>query len=147
MSASNWFENALQKLIFNNENIPGIGDTTGVRGSQAAGKLYVALHTADPEEAGDQTSNEVSYTGYERIGLDRSSSAFTVTDNQTKNASNVEFGVNGSESPVTITHFSIGVNASGASNIVMRGQLTVPFVCSPGIAPKFFAEQLQTTVD
>lgn len=31
------------------------------------GNVYVSLHTADPGEGGDQTTNEVSYTSYARV--------------------------------------------------------------------------------
>ena len=54
MSKGNTFENDLLLLIFNNTNIANLGDATGIRGSSAAGSLYLALHTTDPGEAGDQ---------------------------------------------------------------------------------------------
>jgi hypothetical protein len=59
MSKSNSLENALLLLIFNNTNFANVGDATGVRGSTTAGSLYLSLHTADPGEAGDQTTSEI----------------------------------------------------------------------------------------
>lgn len=35
--------------------------------------LYLSLHSADPAETGDQTTNEISYTGYARVALTKSS--------------------------------------------------------------------------
>lgn len=48
MSASNAFESALLLLILNNTNIANLGDATGVRGSAAAGSVYVAPHRGCP---------------------------------------------------------------------------------------------------
>ncbi len=62
MSKSNTFENDLLALIFNNTDIADIGDAGGLQNSAAAGSLYVALHTSDPGEAGNATTNETAYT-------------------------------------------------------------------------------------
>ena len=62
MSKSNSLENGLLELIFKNTNLANIGDATGLRGSTTAGNLFFSLHTGDPGEAGDQTTNETSYT-------------------------------------------------------------------------------------
>lgn len=64
MSKGNTFENDLLLLIFNNTDAALIGDATGLRGSSTAGSLYVALHTADPGEAGTAaTGGKVSGGG------------------------------------------------------------------------------------
>jgi hypothetical protein len=43
-----------------------------------AGTLYLSLHTGTIGAGGDQTTNEVAYTGYSRVPVTRSSSgAFT----------------------------------------------------------------------
>jgi hypothetical protein len=52
MPLSDTFENDLMLLVFNNTNCADVGDATGLRGSSTAGSLYIALHTADPGEAG-----------------------------------------------------------------------------------------------
>lgn len=122
MSKGNTFENDLLLLLFNNTNIALVGDATGLRGSSVAGSLYVALHTADPGEAGDQTTSEATYTGYARVAVARSGAGWTVTGNAVENAGAITFGActSGSE---TITHWSIGVASSGASKILYRGSL------------------------
>ena len=63
MSASNSFETSLLQHILQNADIANIGDATGLRGSTTAGNLYIALHTADPGEAGNQGTSEANYTG------------------------------------------------------------------------------------
>ena len=60
MSKSNTFENDLLLLVFNNTDITLIGDAAGLQNSAAAGSLYVSLHTSDPDEDGDQTTNETT---------------------------------------------------------------------------------------
>ena len=46
MSKTAAYANALQLLVFNNTNIANVGDATGLRGSTAAGQLFISLHTA-----------------------------------------------------------------------------------------------------
>ncbi len=81
MSKTNSLENSLLLHIFNNSDIANIGDATGLRGSSTAGSLYVSLHTGDPGEAGDQTTNECAYTSYARVAVARSGAGWTVTGN------------------------------------------------------------------
>src|ERR1035438_9604263 len=50
--------------------------TSVIAGDRAATSttttLWVALHTADPGNAGNQTTSEAAYTGYARIATQRS---------------------------------------------------------------------------
>ncbi len=91
MSKSNAYETALLQLVFQNSTIANIGDATGLRGSTTAGQLFFSLHSADPGEVGTQATNEVSYTGYARVGVARSGAGFTVTDSSVSPAANVDF--------------------------------------------------------
>lgn len=91
MSKSDAFENSILLLIFNNTNIADIGDATGLRGSTAAGSLYLSLHTADPGEAGTQATSEIAYTGYARVAVARSSAGFTVTADTVTLTANADF--------------------------------------------------------
>jgi len=146
MSASNTFENDLMLLFFNNTNIANIGDATGVRGSSTAGSLYIALHTADPGEGGDQTTSEATYTSYARVAVARSSGGFTVSGNSISNTAAVTFpaATGGSN---TITHFSIGSASSGTGKILLSGALNASLAVSNLIIPEFAAGQLTATVD
>lgn len=150
MSASNAFENDLLLLIFNNTNIANIGDATGVRDSTVAGSLYVALHTADPGEGGNQSTNETSYTGYVRQAVARSGAGWTVsgsTPTQVANAANVDFPASSSGTP-TITHFSVGYESAGATKIIVSGALTSSQVINLGATPnRFAAGSLVATLD
>jgi hypothetical protein len=122
MSKGNTFENDLLLLIFNNTDIALIGDAAGLQNSAVAGSLYVALHTADPGEAGSQNTSEISYTGYARAAVARSGAGWTVSGNSVSNAAAISLGACTAGSG-TATHFSIGTDSSGAGKILYKGAL------------------------
>lgn len=145
MSKGNTFENDLLLLIFNNTNIADVGDATGLRGSSTAGSLYVSLHTADPGETGNQTTNEASFTNYARIAVARSGSGWTVSGNAVSNTSAVTFAQAGSSQ--TITHFAIGVASSSTGKVLYKGALTASLAVANGITPSFAAGDIDVTED
>ena len=122
MSKTNTFENELLLHIFQNADIALIGDAAGLQNSAAAGSLHVSLHTADPGEAGDQTTSETAYTNYARVAVARTAGGWTVSSNQVSNAAAINFaqcGLTGA----TITHWGIGTDASGAGKLLYKGPL------------------------
>ena len=136
MSKSNAWENALLLLLFNNTNAANIGDATGLRGSSTAGSFYVSLHTADPGEAGDQTTNEAGYTGYARIGIARSGAGWVVTGNSVSPAANIDFGECTASAGSPITHFGIGTDSSGAGTLLYSGTITPNITMAVGVIPR-----------
>lgn len=146
MSKSNSWETALLALLFNNTNAANIGDVTGLRGSSSAGSLYVSLHSADPGEAGSQTTNEISYTGYGRVGVGRSGSGWTVSGNQASNVSAITFGACSGGS-ATAAYFGVGTDPSGAGTLIYSGQLSASLSISSGITPTFDPAALTVTED
>lgn len=139
MSKSNSFENSLLLLLFNNSNIANIGDATGVRGSSSAGSLYLSLHTSDPAEGGDQTSNEISYTGYARVAVARSGAGFTVSGASVTLAANQDFGEMTAGAGGTVTHFGIGSASSGAGQLLYSGAVSPNILISAGVTPRLKA--------
>ena len=146
MSKGNTFENELLLLVFNNTAIALIGDASGLQPSATAGSLYVALHTADPGEAGNQTTNEAAYTSYARVAVARSGAGWTVTGNAVTNAALVQFP-QCTGSSETETHFSIGTAPSGTGKILYRGALSASLAVSSGIQPQFGAGDLDGSED
>ncbi len=136
MSKSNSWENGLLLLLFNNTNFANVGDATGLRGSSAAGSLYVSLHTSDPGEAGSQTTNETGYTGYARVAVARSGAGFTVTTNSVSPAANVDFGECSASPGGAITHFGIGTDSSGAGTLLYSGTVTPNITVAVGVIPR-----------
>lgn len=145
MSKTNTWENDLLLLMFNNTNSSLHGDATGLRGSSTAGSYYVSLHTADPGEAGDQTTNEIAYTSYARVAVNRASGAggFTVSTNTAAFASAVTFpqGTGGSG---TATYFGIGCSSSGAGKLLYKGAISPNVVCGNLITPQINAGTVVT---
>ena len=122
MSKTNTFENDLLLHIFQNADITLIGDAAGLQNSAAEGSLYISLHTADPGEAGDQTTSETAYTNYARVAVARNSGGWTVSSNQVSNAAAIAFaqcGLTGA----TITHFGVGTASSGAGKLLYKAPL------------------------
>jgi hypothetical protein len=136
MSKGNTFENDYLKLVFNNVAIPLIGDASGLQPSAAAGSLYFALHTADPGETGDQTTNETTYTGYTRMAVARTTGGFTVTANAVNLVNNLDFPACTASPGAAITHFSIGTASSGAGKILYKGTATPNVTMAAGVIPR-----------
>ena len=146
MSLSNASETALLNLLFNNTAWALIGDASGLQPSAAPGSFYVALHTADPGEAGAQNTTEAAYTGYARVAVARSAGGFTVSGNQVSNTATVQFGECTAGS-ATVTYFTVGTAASGAGSVIYRGALSASRSISAGITPLFNAGALTGTAD
>jgi hypothetical protein len=146
MSKGNTFENELLLLIFNNTDIANIGDAAGLQNSATAGSLYVALHTADPGEAGNQSTSEANYTGYARVAVARSGAGWTVSGNAVSNAAAVTFGACTAGSS-TCTYFSVGKEASGATALLYSGALSASLAVTAGITPSFAIGELDITED
>jgi hypothetical protein len=119
MSKSSTFANDVLKLVFNATAIANVCDNAA---ASPLTNLQVALHSADPLNAGDQTTSEVAYTGYARVAVARTTGGWTVTGNSVSPVATIAFGACTAGS-ATATHFSVGVASSGASKILRRGVL------------------------
>lgn len=146
MSKSNTFENDLLQLLFNNVDIADIGDAGGLQNSSAAGSFYIALHTADPGEAGTASTNETSYTNYARVAVARTVGGWTVSGNTVTNTAQITFPQCGATG-ATITHGSITTASSGASKIIYKGALSSSLAVAENITPFFAATSVSVTED
>ena len=135
MSKTNTFENDLLLHLFNNSAITLVGDAAGLLPSAAPGSLYISLHTADPGEAGDQTTSETTYTSYARVAVARSGAGWTVSGNSVSPAAAINFpACTGSTS--TVTHFGVGTASSGAGKMLYKGTVTPNIAVSNGVTPQ-----------
>jgi hypothetical protein len=132
MSKSNAFENSLLKLIFNATAIANLADNAA---SSPLTNLYVSLHTADPGEAGDQSTSEATYTGYARVAVLRTTGGWTVTNNSVSPVSNIDFA-NCTGGTNTITYFGVGSASSGAGVLYYSGTVTPNISVSSGVTPR-----------
>jgi hypothetical protein len=146
MSMTNAAEANLLNLLFVNIDWANIGDAAGLQNSATAGSFYVSLHTADPGEAGDQSTSEVAYTSYARVAVARSAGGWTLTAQTISNTALVQFPT-ATGGTATATYFGIGTDLSGAGNLLMSGALTSSLSISNGIQPQFAAGALTVTVD
>jgi len=132
MSKGNTFENDWLRLVFNATAIANMADNAG---SSPLTNLHVSLHTADPGEAGDQTTSETTYTSYARVAVARTSGGWTVTANSVSPAANIDFP-QCSGGTATITHFAVGTAASGAGKVLYKGTVTPNISVSNGVIPR-----------
>lgn len=133
MSKSNFWENAILNLLFNATAIANIADNAV---SSPLTQLFVALHTADPGEGGNQSTSEISYTGYARIGVNRNSGGWvTATTGSTGPVANIVFGTMSGGAGGTVTFASIGVASGGATNILYSGSVTPSIVVTNSVQP------------
>ena len=129
---SDTFENDWLKLIFQATAIANIADNAA---SSPLTNLHIALHTADPGEAGVQNTSEATYTGYARVTVARTAGGWTVTGSSVSPVAAISFpactaGTN------TITHWSVGVASSGATKILYSGAVTPSISVSNGVTPQ-----------
>lgn len=132
MPKSAYLDNALLLLLFNGTAIANLAVNAT---SSPLTTLYLALHTADPTAAGTQSSNEITYTGYTRTPVLRTSGGWTVSGNSAGPTATISWPV-GTGGSGTATFFSVGVASSGASQILYSGPITPPIVCGAGVTPQ-----------
>lgn len=113
----------------------------------AIGTLYVSLHTADPGDAGTQSTSEVAYTGYARVGVSRTAGGWSVAGGVASNVAPVLFPINSGVTTPTATHFGIGTAANGAGVLLYSGALTANLMIPAMGEPNFPAGQLQIVED
>jgi hypothetical protein len=106
--------NDLLKLYFNATAIANIADNAA---SAPLTNLYFGLHSAWPGSAGNQTTSEISYTGYARVAVARTSGGFTVTANAVSPVATVAFGQCTAGS-ATAMFATIGTASSGTGKII-----------------------------
>jgi len=141
MSKVNAFETALLELIFENADLAGIGDATGLVKSTVAGNFYIALFTDDPGETGS-IANEADYTGYARKAISRAEGSWTTADGATENTAAITFDACTGGSNI-ITHFGICKgDVEGIADLIYYGELYSSLVVSNGITPEFAAGAL-----
>ncbi len=135
MSFSNAAETAVLEQVFIGTALPWNGNTN----------LWLALHTADPGEAGTATTSEATYTSYARVLVTRATD-FTVSGASVSNTNQEAFPQSTGGSNI-ITHASIVTTASGAGTIIARAALTSSITVTTGVQPLFAASALSFTLD
>lgn len=132
---SDTFEQNILKLLLNATAIANVADNAA---TSPLTNIYVALHTADPGDAGTQSTSEATYTSYARVAVARTTGGWTISGTSPTQAvpvATVSFpactgGTN------TITHMSLGVASSGATAIIASGAISPTIAVSTGVTPQ-----------
>lgn len=122
-AASNYLENKIIDNVLRGVNF--VPPTT----------TFVALHTANPGEAGASEITTAAFPAYARRDAAAGGAASTgwlaPTDGVTKNAKQMIYPVYDGAAPLTVTHYSIWDAATGG-NMLIYGQLTASRTLNPG---------------
>lgn len=132
MSMSNSLENSLLLLLFNATTFANVAINAT---SSPIANIEMSLHTADPGEAGDQTTSEATYTSYARVAVARTSGGWTVSTNTVVPAANIDFpaGTGGSG---TVTHYGYGTAHTSTGVLLASGTVTPNIVTGNGVTPR-----------
>jgi len=132
MTISNTTENAILNLIFSATTWANYAINAS---ASPETNIVVALHTADPADAGTQSTTEAAYTSYARVNVARAAGWTTASVGSVSPAANVDFP-NGGGGSGTVTYFSTGKSGGGASAILFSGTVTPNIVTGSGITPR-----------
>ena len=132
MSIANATETALLALIFNATAWANYADDAA---SSPQTDIAVALHSADPGEAGTMATSEAAYTSYARASVARSSGGWAVSGNSVSPVAAIDFaaGTGGGE---TVTYFSVGKTGGGSAAILFSGTVTPSIATGDGVTPR-----------
>lgn len=113
---------------------------------RANASRWVALHTADPGEAGTAVTSEATFGSYARVLVTAATGFTAAAAGSSSNTGVIAFPecTSGSES---ITYCSIVTTASGAGEILYSGAVTTPRTISSGITGQFAIGGLVVTED
>lgn len=127
------FKNDLLRLFFHGVAIDNLADNAA---ASPLTEFFVALHTADPGGAGNQSTNECAYTNYARQSIGRNDTDIDVTANVMSFNVNVPFPAGVSGDNETITHVSVGVALGGATKIIAYGPYSPNQTVAEGVTPR-----------
>ncbi len=120
-----------------------VGAGTGAATSTTT-TLWVALHTADPGNAGNQATNEVAYTNYARIATNRSNAgaaswviSTTFSPCSVFPSSAIGFAQCTTSSTVVITNWSVGTfqSAGTTTGLYYCGTVTPNIALNTNVTP------------
>lgn len=103
--------------------------------------LYLSLHIGAVGLGGNQSTNEVSYTGYARIPILRNNTTGEFSVSVAASSANQNLLAFGNATagtfPITATHAAIGENSSGVGTVIATGALASSLIINLNINPQF----------
>ena len=107
-------------LFFNAAAMANVADNASVA---PLTNLFLALHTANPGAAGNQSTSEATYAGYARQPVLRTSGGFTVAGQSVSLAAAVTFPAAPTGATDILTFWSVGTLVSGAGQVFYSGPI------------------------
>lgn len=107
---------------------------------------YIALHTADPGDAGTAVTSECAFGSYARVAVTAATGFTAAAAGSSSNTAEISFPECSSGSEL-VTYVSIVTTASGAGDIIYSGALTASRTISSGITGRFAIGGLVITED
>lgn len=133
MSISDTTENAILNAIFRAVAWANYLDNAA---TSPETNIAMALHTADPGDAGTMQTSEAAYTSYARVNVARTTGGWTAAaGGSISPAAAVNFPV-GTGGTGTGTHFSSGKTGGGAAAILWSGTITPNVAFGNGVQPQ-----------
>jgi hypothetical protein len=131
MSKGNALESEILALLFNGTAIANLAMNTT---SSPVTTLTVALHTADPGEAGTQATSEAAYTGYARVAVARTPGGWVVTGSSVSPVANIDFPECSASPGGPITHASVGTGIG--DKLLYKGAISPNITMAVGVVPR-----------
>jgi len=113
---------------------------------RANASRYIALHTADPLDAGTAITSECAFGSYARVAVTAATGFTAASGGSSSNTGVISFPECTSSSEL-VTYCSIVDTASGAGTIIYSGALTASRTISSGITGQFAIGALVVTED
>lgn len=126
------FSDDLLALILQAVPIANIADNAA---SAPLTQLWVSLHTASPGATGAQNTSEAAYTGYARVAINRTTSGWTISNENANPQAMITFpaATAGSE---TETYFGVGTAQTGVGLLMFFGVISPSIVVNNGVVPQ-----------
>ena len=141
MSISDTTENAILNLIFSATLWANYAQNAS---SSPETNIVIALHTADPLDAGTMSTSESAYTNYARVNVARSTGWSTSTAGSVSPVANIDFPSSGAAG-TTITHWSTGKSGGGATAILFSGAVSPTIaIGASGVIPRLTVSSVIT---
>lgn len=117
-------------LLFTNVVSTAYGAVgSGLQAAVTPGSFYISLHTAAPGVGGSQTTSEISYTGYARIAVARSTAGWTTSSGsfgpQVTNDNALTFGLMTGGTGGDARFWGVGTASTGTGQLLYYGALAL----------------------
>lgn len=137
MSIADVTEDAILNLVYRAVAWANYADNAA---STPQTNIGISLHTADPGDTGDATTNETTYTSYTRVNVARTTGGWSASSGGSVSpAANVDFpaGTGGSG---TVSFFATAKSnatpPTGAQPILWSGTVTPNISVGSGVTPR-----------